>query len=277
MTRSILVALVLLTPALPAFASHTAVLQIVVEGRSVAAPNTVDLSFGSREMGDITDKLLVFCFRRSTSPPDVCDLGGRVTQKEALARPFFVRGVFRQAGAAVTPATFPVDLQPGQRLLVFSQWVTQRAGAVADDLVIRTIPAGGTASQEVTFRHRGNGALPAPCVQTSSEVCLNEDRFKVAASFRTPAAEGGGARTEELTGDTGFLWFFQPSNVEAMVKVLDGCAVNNRFWVFAGGLTNVLTVITVTDTQRPAVATYSNPQSTPFRPIQDTSAFATCP
>jgi hypothetical protein len=61
-----------------------------------------------------------------------------------------------------------------------------------------------------------------------------------------------------------------------VVKVLDGCAVSNTFWVFAGGLTNVQTTIQVTDTATGASQTYSNPQSTPFAPIQDTSAFATC-
>ncbi len=42
-------------------------------------------------------------------------------------------------------------------------------------------------------------------------------------------------------------------------------------------VTDVRTVISVTDTQRNAVRTYINPQGTPFQPIQDTSAFATCP
>jgi hypothetical protein len=47
--------------------------------------------------------------------------------------------------------------------------------------------------------------------------------------------------------------------------------------VFAGGLTNVRTVITVTDTQAHLVKTYTNPQGTAFQPIQDINAFATCP
>ncbi len=33
----------------------------------------------------------------------------------------------------------------------------------------------------------------------------------------------------------------------------------------------------MTDTQTGAVKTYDNPQGTAFRPIQDSSAFATCP
>jgi hypothetical protein len=59
--------------------------------------------------------------------------------------------------------------------------------------------------------------------------------------------------------------------------VLDGCSLNSHYWVFAGGLTNVNAVITVTDTSNGTSKTYTNPANTEFKPIQDTSAFATCP
>jgi hypothetical protein len=62
-----------------------------------------------------------------------------------------------------------------------------------------------------------------------------------------------------------------------VVKVLNGCGLNSRYWTFAGGLTNVLVNLTVTDTQTGAVRTYSNPQNQAFLPIQDTSSFSTCP
>ena len=54
----------------------------------------------------------------------------------------------------------------------------------------------------------------------------------------------------KLTDDSGYLWFFDADNIELIVKVLDGCGVNNRYWVFAGGLTNVEVDIIVTDTPR---------------------------
>jgi len=57
---------------------------------------------------------------------------------------------------------------------------------------------------------------------------------------------------------------------------VDGCFLSNTFWVFAGGLTNVEVTTTVTDTVTGAVQTYTNPQGTPFQPIQDTHAFV-CP
>jgi len=79
-----------------------------------------------------------------------------------------------------------------------------------------------------------------------------------------------------LTSNTGYFWFFAPGNVEMVIKVLRGCGVNNSYWVFAGGLTNVKTVLKVTDTVTGKVRTYVNPQNTSFQPIQDVDAFAVC-
>jgi hypothetical protein len=80
-----------------------------------------------------------------------------------------------------------------------------------------------------------------------------------------------------LADETGYLWFFSSTNVEVVLKILDGCQLNHHFWVFAGGLTNVQILLTITDTLTGTVKTYTNPLSNVFQPIQDTAAFATCP
>lgn len=116
-----------------------------------------------------------------------------------------------------------------------------------------------------------------PCAASDVSLCLAGDRFRVEATWETRDGASGTARVVELTPDTGYLWFFDAANVEAVVKVLDGCPVNGRFWVFAGGLTNVRTVIRVTDTRTGQSRTYTNPQGAAFAPIQDTGAFADCP
>ena len=77
--------------------------------------------------------------------------------------------------------------------------------------------------------------------------------------------------------NTYYFCFFSSDNVEMVFKVLNGCGLNSRYWTFAGGLTDVNVIMTVTDTQTGTVKTYTNPQGTAFQPIQDTSAFATCP
>ncbi len=61
-------------------------------------------------------------------------------------------------------------------------------------------------------------------------------------------------------------------NVELVIKVLDGTAINGHFWVFYGALSNVQYTITVTDTQTQAVKTYTNPSGT-LASVADTSAF----
>jgi hypothetical protein len=106
---------------------------------------------------------------------------------------------------------------------------------------------------------------------------LNGDRFRVTTAWRTGENATGFGQPVELTSDTGFFWFFDPANVEAIVKVLDGCALNGRYWVFAAGLTDVRVEMKVTDTVSGRSHTYLNPPGTPFAPIQDTGTFDVCP
>jgi hypothetical protein len=114
------------------------------------------------------------------------------------------------------------------------------------------------------------------CVAGGSTLCLNNGRFKVTATF---TAEGStrAAQGVTLTEDSGYFAFFDPSNVELTVKVLNGCGLNSRYWVFVSGLTNVAVTVTVTDTQTGQVRTYANPAGRVFRTRLDTNAFATCP
>ncbi|HZI67238.1 MAG TPA: hypothetical protein VFF17_11785, partial [Thermoanaerobaculia bacterium] len=112
------------------------------------------------------------------------------------------------------------------------------------------------------------------CSGDSTALCLNGGRFRVQVRWTTPQGQAGVGQAVGLTGDTGYFWFFSANNVEVVVKVVDGRAFNSRFWVFAGGLTDVNVAITVTDTATGAVRTYANPQGVAFQPIQDTSAFA---
>jgi hypothetical protein len=86
----------------------------------------------------------------------------------------------------------------------------------------------------------------------------------------------GSGQAVAFTSDTGYFWFFSANNDEIVVTTVSASTFNSRFWVFAGGLTNVRVVTTVTDTQTGAVKTYTNLQGAAFKPIQDTNAFL-CP
>ena len=58
--------------------------------------------------------------------------------------------------------------------------------------------------------------------------------------------------------------------------MLDGCAVNEHFWVFAAATTNVETTLRVTDAANGEVREYLNPLGVAASAITDTTAFATC-
>jgi hypothetical protein len=119
-------------------------------------------------------------------------------------------------------------------------------------------------------------AAQAPCVASDTQLCLAGGRFAVTTEYILPDGTSGPGHVIPMTADTGAFWFFTAANLEMLLKVLDGCAAGNHFWVFAAGLTNAQVVTTVIDTRTGAARRYVNPQGAPFAPIQDTQAFA-CP
>jgi len=118
------------------------------------------------------------------------------------------------------------------------------------------------------------------CVPNDHTLCLDGGRFSVTANYQ-PTAEGPSyaATAVVLTDATGYFWFFDSTNVELIVKVLNGCGANgnNHYWVFAAGLTNVGVQMVVTDLLANQPKEFDNPVGNPFAPIQNTGAFDTCP
>ena len=72
------------------------------------------------------------------------------------------------------------------------------------------------------------------------------------------------------------MWVFSANNWEMLIKVLDGCAINDHYWVFAAATTTVEYTLTVTDTITDVVAEYFNPLGVAAAAVTDTDAFATC-
>ena len=137
-------------------------------------------------------------------------------------------------------------------------------------------PDGGLWFAEYDADQIGRLAVaPFPCGADATTLCLGGGRYRLTATFNSDRAAGA-AHVVGLTSDSGYLWFFDPSNTEVVVKVLDGCAVNSHHWVFAAGLTNVGVGLTVADTQTGVVRAYGNARGTAFAPIQDAGAFP-CP
>ena len=111
-------------------------------------------------------------------------------------------------------------------------------------------------SQEAILR-----TLPTPCVFGDENLCLSNGRFKVEVDWATED-EAGRGQTVPLSGDTGLFWFFSPQNLELVVKVLDGRAINGHFWVFYGALSDVEFTLTVTDSETGDRKVYRNPLGT---------------
>jgi hypothetical protein len=114
---------------------------------------------------------------------------------------------------------------------------------------------------------------------TATTLCLNT-RFAVRAQWRTNPTPGtppdGNASVVGAGPDSGIFWFFGPNNWEIMVKVLNGCGLNNRYWVFSAATTNVFYRMEVTDVKG-ATKIYFNYPGPPAPAVTDTDAFATCP
>lgn len=116
------------------------------------------------------------------------------------------------------------------------------------------------------------------CIADTTHLCLQQGRFRVAVTWQTGNGQSGaGTVVQPAAADSGLFWFFAPDNWEMLVKVLDGCAVNQHIWVFAAATTNVQYTLTVTDTVTGKVSSYQNPAGQAASPVTDTSAFAVCP
>jgi PKD repeat protein len=148
------------------------------------------------------------------------------------------------------------------------------AGSYNVSLTATNASGSNTTQKNVTVSAGG----PIPCVADEHTMCLNNGRFAVKAHWTRPDNTTGEGTAVPLTGDSGYFWFFDASNIELVTKVLNGCAITNAYWVFAAGLTNVGVDLEITDTQTGVVYDKENPVGTAYAPVQDTQAFPTsCP
>jgi hypothetical protein len=93
------------------------------------------------------------------------------------------------------------------------------------------------------------------------DLLLSQGRFQATVTLQDPRTTSSAYATAS-SDQSGYFWFFDPSNVELTVKVLDGRPVNGHFWVFVASMTDVGFTMTVKDTTTFASRTYVNPSST---------------
>jgi len=102
----------------------------------------------------------------------------------------------------------------------------------------------------------------ASCPASDTTLCLQGGHFAVTVRWQTPNVPGGQGAGHSVpvsgSDQTGTFWFFSPSNVELLVKLIDGTALNGSFWFFSGALSDVAYQIEVNDLFTGATRTYTN-------------------
>ena len=211
------------------------------------------------------------------------DYGGSVYKSTDGARSWFTFGI--DANHLVVDPTTSLTVYaggPGGVLRTLdggATWSPANDGLTDQDVTALVIdpvnPArvyAGTGSTGVFAKDFSGRAEPL-CTPSPTTLCLAGNRFQVEVAWSTPAdGRSGAGMATPLTADTGDFWFFDQANVDLVVKVLDGRALNDSFWVFYGALSNVEYTITVTDTETGAIKTYTNPSGT-LASEADTGAF----
>jgi plastocyanin len=122
-------------------------------------------------------------------------------------------------------------------------------------------------------------ANPGTCVPDDRTLCVTNNRFKVEVVFRS-AGQNGPAFVVPLPSapSSGLFYFFDPTNIEMLIKVLNACVPPfNHYWVYFAATTNVEFSTVVTDMQNGQTRAYFNPLNRQAAPVQDGNAFATCP
>lgn len=127
----------------------------------------------------------------------------------------------------------------------------------------------------------GAVAPPRPAAANSAGTTvlpLLGGRFTATATWETRDGRSGEGWGVPISGDAGYFWFFAPSIVEVLVKMVDACGYPgfDNFWVFAGGLTDVAVRLTVHDSWSGATVSHLNVQGAAFSPLLETGELQVC-
>ncbi len=193
-----------------------------------------------------------------------------------------------EVGTTGGSATRDVDFEPVERTLAWGH-----GDASAKGVVLRLLEDGEVESPETIELELRNplgdatlgerrlvvtledaDSVPGPCVADVNTLCLNDSRFRLRVRYATGRGDEGMGNGAMLTDDSGYFTFFDPANVEIVAKVLDGCALNGWYWLYATGLTDVEVELEVADPATRSRRILTSPLGEPFQPVADNRAFA---
>lgn len=118
------------------------------------------------------------------------------------------------------------------------------------------------------------------CAHGPHTLCLGDGRFEATAKWRStegqPWHEAARAQIDDAPRSGAFS-FAPRGDVQLLLNVVDGCRINDRFWVQLAALGDVELAVTVRDTQTGRTWAYFSPAGEAASPVRDVEALPTCP
>jgi plastocyanin len=118
------------------------------------------------------------------------------------------------------------------------------------------------------------------CTGGAQSLCLAEGRFEATARWRAASTEPwrGASRAElDAAPRSGAFAFAPRGDLQLVLNVVDGCSVNDRYWVQLASLSELELTVSVRDTQTGRTWVHFDPAGGEAAPIRDLDALATCP
>lgn len=183
-------------------------------------------------------------------------VGAHISEEASL------RLLLENAGFSLSPSELRPDIDT---VIVTILADIESLKSIAEDPVVQWLELGTDAPQ-----------TPGPpfCCEADYIAYLGVSRrFSVKAAYSSDSSQLRPANPVELGAESVAFFFFHPDNLELNIKVLDGCGINDHYWVFAAGLTDVETELVVEDLERGIKRTYRSALGQPFDLVRDITAF----
>lgn len=225
----------------------------------VAVTGGVKLSFTAKVRSSASEQVAALGFRAF---PDAACASGLLLGGQSFYSPTVAGSWVPARGIFTTP--------PGtQSVMVYVRGGTTSGGAAEvleyDDVDLE--PSEATSCSGIS----------SLCLDSSNGA--GDGRFEVYASYYGPRVGGSFlghaiSMRNEGVGQGGVLWFFDRSNPELLVKVLDGCAIDGYFWVYISAGTDVGVDLLIGDTATGNWYLSHSPDTFAFPNIQNVHAIS---
>ncbi|HSN87659.1 MAG TPA: hypothetical protein VL025_12925, partial [Thermoanaerobaculia bacterium] len=146
-------------------------------------------------------------------------------------------------GASAHPEFFPPEISGNRITLRLSSHHNCSPPGLApfkEEFLLSPLPAGtwtvAVIIDEETPVEKTVEVDPA----ATPDLYLQDQKFQVRVEWSTSdGALHGNGYAVPLSNESGLFWFFQASNPEILVKILDGRPVNGHWWVFISSNTSL--------------------------------------